>query len=324
MEKEEYLTTQIVQTFPHGNVILIEKGELQLLDIEKKTIELKIAYTKAYKDNKTKSRNRESLKRSKPGNIEITSFTEIPIREWKKVESEAIEIMLRQAQLLRYEQMAKVIFENEKEFYFIKWRLRVEFDEFRHWISVQYCNQPIHVIFENMNNDSIVREFNMFYAESRYKREQAQQIYYDTLRNTNFSSLIKISAEIGNSVKSNLFNSMPLDQVEAWFMKLATNTSKNGRPHLSEAEVNQFINQAFCKKSQVQKLTINIANGELMSVTKLFYLYYDSCSNNYGYEPTRKCRKKYIDLIVDNFTNFDRFTLLQNFNNSKRASKTWS
>ena len=121
----------------------------------------------------------------------------------------------------------------------------------------------------------------------------------------------------------NIFNSMPLDEVRRWFMQLADNNSTNGKPFLTPEQVEQFIERAFLGHTNIPDLTFNVADGERTSITKLFYLFYQRCTNDYAIEPTKHCKEKYVRLLTDHFTNYKYKTVFSTFNNSKNAPKQW-
>ncbi|QJW90749.1 hypothetical protein HNV11_15845 [Spirosoma taeanense] len=123
--------------------------------------------------------------------------------------------------------------------------------------------------------------------------------------------------------QKNNFNSMALQEVRQWFIKLADNNSKNGKPFLTAEQVEQFIERAFVGSANIPKLTFNIAKSERTSVTKLFYLYYQRCTQDYAVESTKHCKQKYVQLLTDHFTNYEYKTVFDTFNNSQNAKKDW-
>ena len=124
--------------------------------------------------------------------------------------------------------------------------------------------------------------------------------------------------------RGNTFNHpMLLDEVRRWFIQLSENDSKNGKPFLTVEQVGQFIDRAFCGNNNLQKLTFNMADGERTSITKLFYLFFTRCINDYKIEPTKHRKEKYVRLLTDNFTNYNYDTVFSTFNNSKKAPKAW-
>lgn len=133
------------------------------------------------------------------------------------------------------------------------------------------------------------------------------------------------SSSLTTDSRINIFNPpMTIDEIEKWFIQLANNKSKNGKPFLTVEQVHQFISRAFLGKSEEPKLRINMAEGERTSITKLFYLYYQRCIQDYAIEPTKQCKEKYVRLLTDNFTNYNYDTVFGTFNNSRNAPKQWN
>ena len=125
--------------------------------------------------------------------------------------------------------------------------------------------------------------------------------------------------------RKNTFNSMPLDEVKRWFIQLAENNSKNGKPFLTIEQVEQFIERAFVGNTNIQKLTLNYANREKLILWKLFYQYYQNCvSIDRSVERGVQCRDKYIKLLTDNFTNFIFEKVKDNFSKSNQVEKDWN
>lgn len=119
----------------------------------------------------------------------------------------------------------------------------------------------------------------------------------------------------------NHFNTMPLSEVKRYFSQLTTEKSKNGKSFLSREDVNRFIARAFVGATYLPKLELNLANGEKQFVWSLFYNYYVRCTTNYQYEINSRCKDKYIDLLSDNFTNFTRQQIANNFH--KEVGRKW-
>ena len=137
------------------------------------------------------------------------------------------------------------------------------------------------------------------------------------------SNIVDSKAADSNNQK-NLFNPpMSLDEIRNWFIQLAENNSENSKPFLSVEQVDQFIERAFAGNTQLPKLTLNIAKGERTSITKLFYLYFQRCIQDYAIEPTKHCKEKYVRLLTDNFTNYNHKAVFANFNKSMTANKQW-
>ena len=133
-----------------------------------------------------------------------------------------------------------------------------------------------------------------------------------------------VSVPLADHRPNNFNRPMHLAEVRKWFIQLAENNSKNGKPFLTIEQVGQFIERAFVGNVTIQKLTLNMAEGERTSITKLFYLFYQRCTNDYAIEPTKHCKEKYVRLLTDNFTNYNYNTVFGTFNNSRNAPKQWN
>ena len=109
--------------------------------------------------------------------------------------------------------------------------------------------------------------------------------------------------------KDNDFNAMPMDDVRRFFMLLTTN-NKEGRPFLSESNVDRFINRAFKKAKDIDPLTLDIPQGQLGVVGNFFYWYYNHCTTHHypGVGVAAKnnsTQEYYINLLVGNFLNYN-------------------
>lgn len=125
------------------------------------------------------------------------------------------------------------------------------------------------------------------------------------------------------NTRQNLFNSpLPLEEVERYFMQLATEKSKNGKQFLSESDVKNFIDRAFCNVLNLPQLTLNIDTREYRFVISLFYQFYSICVTDRRIEDTIQIKHKYVSLLCDNFTNFpDPNKVSENFN--KKPGRKW-
>ncbi|GAB2579776.1 hypothetical protein [Spirosoma areae] len=125
--------------------------------------------------------------------------------------------------------------------------------------------------------------------------------------------------------KENKFNDMLLDEVKRFFMLLANTNNKDGRPFLSESDVNLFIKRAFAKEVEIDLLTLDVAHGDKGKVCSLFYIFFHHCTT-YHYpkkgtiEKCAYCQEKYIKLLAENFSNFSIKQIKSHF----RRSNIWT
>jgi len=117
--------------------------------------------------------------------------------------------------------------------------------------------------------------------------------------------------------KGNSFNDMPLNDVYKHFGELSKQKNKDGQPYLSEDQVLDFIEKAFCNIEHPE-IKINIGTRENMKIWNFFHQFYV-----YAYtqliETTSHCRDKYIGLLTDNFTNFEFIKVKDSFNKKPKT-----
>ncbi len=120
---------------------------------------------------------------------------------------------------------------------------------------------------------------------------------------------------VANNKNENKFNTMELGLVKKHFSPLTQYRSrKEGKPHLSEEQFDQFITNAFSghDDSPKEKIKMNIARGEFGKIRFLFYKFYELCKIDY--ESTNHNKDKYVRLLTDNFEGFDYKKTADNFN----------
>ena len=117
----------------------------------------------------------------------------------------------------------------------------------------------------------------------------------------------------------NIFQkSMPIELAVSHFKKLTENNSKNGRPFLTEEQLDVFIKKAFCGVPDLTKQTFNQAHrGEKFIIQYVFREFYDT---NWFYFGTGQVQDKFIKLLTENFTDWDYENVRNNF--SKKPTKT--
>lgn len=118
--------------------------------------------------------------------------------------------------------------------------------------------------------------------------------------------------------KKNKFNKVPLEQVCKYFMQLA---EIHPIPFLTEQEVLNFIDKAFCGNNKIGILVLNNTNRNKGLIWRLFYDFFYDCCENTIYDTTKQSKKKYVGLITSNFSNWEYKTVFENF--SKSDTKMW-
>ncbi len=112
------------------------------------------------------------------------------------------------------------------------------------------------------------------------------------------------------AVKQNLFcPSMPLSVPIDYFRLFTTDRNNKGEPYLSVADLDKFIDRAFCGNADMEKLKLNYdAQNYVISIFYNFYLFASK-----EHESTSQCKDKYINLLCDNFISFDFRKVKNNF-----------
>ncbi|WP_074937542.1 hypothetical protein [Algibacter lectus] len=114
--------------------------------------------------------------------------------------------------------------------------------------------------------------------------------------------------------EENIFcKSMPLDIPKEHFKRLTSNTSKNGKPFLTETQLNNFIQRAFLGKTDLPKEKINsVPKGEKLLIQSIFYEFYNN--NCFDYFGTTQKQEIFIKLLTDNFQGWEYENVKSNFN----------
>jgi hypothetical protein len=111
----------------------------------------------------------------------------------------------------------------------------------------------------------------------------------------------------------NKFNGMPVKMVWEYFKSLTITKSKNGKPHLTEEQLETFIVEIFINDNYPlpNKIELNVEDGERQSLIYKFYQFYNN--SKFDYESTKNCKPKYVKLLTDNFTKYDYEKVSGNF-----------
>ena len=94
---------------------------------------------------------------------------------------------------------------------------------------------------------------------------------------------------------------MPVNTAKDFLRVLTTKESKNGKPFLTESQLEIFFKKAFLGK-EGERQTINMVRGEVGAIRTLFHRFYQE-AKKHGWETTDHCLDKYRRLVSDNFTN---------------------
>ena len=117
--------------------------------------------------------------------------------------------------------------------------------------------------------------------------------------------------------RKNEFNNAPLIAVRNYFMQLAAPAGKREVAFLTPDQVDIFIRKAFLNEGWQPEQKLNVGKRDQVCVRSLFYKFYTDCTTKesiaMGIEGTIQCKDKYVRLLTDNFTNYDKEKIEQNF-----------
>ena len=116
----------------------------------------------------------------------------------------------------------------------------------------------------------------------------------------------------------NKFNSVPMDIVIKHFILLTQYNSKNGRPYLATEQLTVFLKRAFLKENATSTQEINLSRGEKGFVIALFYDFFELSVARYK-ELNQK--KRYIELVTNNFENWSYSSVESYFKPNKTKHK---
>ena len=114
----------------------------------------------------------------------------------------------------------------------------------------------------------------------------------------------------------NVFNNVRIEKVRAFFGQLCD----DDKLVLTEAELGNFISRAFHGDLSIEKQTLNTSLTKKTMIVKLFHLFYQKSIANFSYEPRRHCIEKYVELLTDNFYNYEYAIVSKNFSRSPKHS----
>lgn len=145
-----------------------------------------------------------------------------------------------------------------------------------------------------------------------------KKIYYSTKSKIKYlESRIEIDTFESKSKKTtseeiNIFHrKMKLDIPRSHFRRLTTNKSKNGEPFLTKIQLDNFIQKAFLGE-KLPKQRINVApKGEKILIQYVFKEFYNQY---YDYFNTCQVSKLFIELLTENFDNWEYENVKNSFN----------
>ena len=174
-------------------------------------------------------------------------------------------------------------------------------------------------IEHHKNNQS---QFAYILGESQGNDDHLEKIIKGRLADETDDSQATIPKERLENLfkKENLFTRMPLKDVYKHFGELSKRKNNAGQLYLLEDQVLDFIEKAFCGVDH-PSIKMNLGRKENQKIYYFFYQYYHHCWNQL-IESTQQCRDKYISLLVNNFSNFNRKKVEDSF--AKKPAKQMS
>ncbi|MEO6304718.1 MAG: hypothetical protein ABIP51_16270 [Bacteroidia bacterium] len=188
----------------------------------------------------------------------------------------------------------------------------------------------------NANNKDTLSHIAIYNAHKKFidTFPTSEEINYDEIKDINavLNILTGKNKTIINKTQKNLktidqikrsgnnfVKRMSMKQVIDHFMVLTTRKSKNGSPFLTETEFISFLQKAFLSDTNIPVQKINFARGEKGFVIKRFYEFFDLAVKHF-HEPNKK--KKYIDLLANNFENWTEDEIIDFFKPNK-SKENW-
>ena len=150
---------------------------------------------------------------------------------------------------------------------------------------------------------------------TNFKEEPVESSYNSTSEQLKAK---QVEAELYFKDKENKFNKVPLIQVYKYFMQLVNGSDV---PFLKEQDVFSFIDKAFCLSDNIDKLEFTNTKDYKLIIWKLFHTFYEGCKENALYDKRKGTKKDYVELISNNFTNWEYSAIFENF--GKAESKKW-
>ena len=109
---------------------------------------------------------------------------------------------------------------------------------------------------------------------------------------------------------------IPVKDMEEYFSILTVERNSKGETFLSKSQLTDFINKACAGETGIPKIYINFnPNKEKRKIRSFFWQFYFHCIDSYKVSPSE--RKKFAELLCDNFNNFELGVTLTNFSKRK-------
>lgn len=111
---------------------------------------------------------------------------------------------------------------------------------------------------------------------------------------------------------------MPIEDAINHFKIFTEKNSKNGKPFLTEKQLDIFLKKAFCGMPNLKKQKFNMApKGENTLIKYRFREFYESY---YQYFGTGQVVDKFVELLTDNFVGWDFKNVKDNFDKKPKTT----
>lgn len=185
--------------------------------------------------------------------------------------------------------------------------------------NFQIINEVLNILNDQENLMSSLEEslLQIFETPKKFytqKKEYFKEAYFiESELKKSISHTPAINKTLDYSNYTNVFNqSMPIEIAVNHFKIFTEKNSKNGKPFLTEKQLDIFIKKAFCGFSNLEKQEFNMApKGESTLIKYRFREFYE---NYYQYFGTGQVLDKFIELLTDNFVGWNFKNVKSNFN----------
>lgn len=123
-----------------------------------------------------------------------------------------------------------------------------------------------------------------------------------------------------HSLENKFCARMPISFAIDHFANLVNFNSSNGKPFLTQPQLEDFIGAAFAKVPIKIKHRINFTKGETGMIRGLFYAFYRQAVDNL-YELNTQCKYKYVQLLTEHMEGWDENKVKDNF---RAVSGPWN
>lgn len=125
------------------------------------------------------------------------------------------------------------------------------------------------------------------------------------------------NSELGKIDKNLFHEDIPVKVMIEYFSSLTIEKNYTNEPYLTTNQLVAFIKRVCSGETSILKININFnPNKETSIIRTFFWGFYNYCVEEYEVSSTE--RGKFINLLCDNFNNFNYETTLENFNKKSK------